>query len=198
MKLSATIQTLTLLTTSMAKDTPSGPQTLLGPVYPPPSHLTTNFGFLSTITQLSSLLKTALSSGQTPFGNFTPNASSVSISTISTAQALPIFEFNFTGLDLNTTAKAAERVSTDSIFRIGSISKLFTVYAFLLYGGLELWERSVTDFVPELREISRNDDCFSDLDMARWEEVTLGSLASHMSGIGRDCEKNPFDKRRGK
>jgi CubicO group peptidase (beta-lactamase class C family) len=102
----------------------------------------------------------------------------------STAQESVIFEFNFTGSDLNTT----EKVSTDSVFRIGSISKLFTVYAFLLHGGLELLERSVTEFVPELRDISRDDGCFSDLDIVRWEEVTLGSLASHMSGIGRDCE----------
>jgi hypothetical protein len=170
----------------------SSPFTLLGPIYPAPQHLTTNFGFLSTCTQLSSTLTNILSSGQTPFGNFTPNVSSVSISMATTAQQSAIFDFDFTGSDLNTTAGGTEKVSTDSVFRIGSISKLFTVYAFLLHGGLELWERSVTEFVPELRDISQNDGCFSDLNMVRWEEVTLGSLASHMSGIGRDCE-NPLD-----
>ena len=110
----------------------------------------------------------------------------------SIAQESAIFDFDFTGLDLNTTAGGTKKVSTDSVFRIGSISKLFTVYAFLLHGGLQLWERSGTEFIPELRDISRNDGCFSDLDVVRWEEVTLGSLASHMSGIGRDCE-HPLD-----
>ena len=110
---------------------------------------------------------------------------------ISTSQKSPILEFNFTSPNLNTATGGTDRVSTESVFRIGSISKLFTVYAFLLHGGLTLWERSVTEFVPELNEISRNEGCVSDLESVRWEEVTLGSLASHMSGIGRDCE-NPL------
>ena len=74
------------------------------------------------------------------------------------------------------------------MFRIGSISKLFTVYTFLLHGGLELWQQPVTDYVPELRQAALESINSSNLDSVRWEEVTLGSLASHMSGIGRDCE----------
>jgi CubicO group peptidase (beta-lactamase class C family) len=108
----------------------------------------------------------------------------------STAQESTVFDFDFKGSSLDTGAGGTDRVSVNSIFRIGSISKLFTVYAFLLNGGLELWERPVTEYVPELRQLSHNSDNCSDLDSVRWEEVTLGSLASQMSGIGRDCE-NP-------
>lgn len=196
MRLSTNLQTLTLVTSSMAMGALASSPTLLGHIYPPPQHLNTNFGFLSTGTQLSSLLQSTLSQGQSPFGNFTPNISSVSISMTSTAQEFSIFEFNYTASHLNATAGGTERVSADSVFRIGSISKLFTVYAFLLHGGLGLWERSVTEFVPELREASQNDVCISDLDYVRWEEVSLGSLASQMAGIGRDCE-NHFEPRIG-
>ena len=126
--------------------------------------------------------------GKSTLGSFTPNVSSVSISMTSTAQELPIFEFNLTGSHLNASAGGVEKVSVDTVFRIGSISKLFTVYAFLLHNGLELWQRPITDYVPELARLSQHSCAAWDLDSVRWEEVTLGSLASHMSGIGRDCE----------
>ncbi len=71
---------------------------------------------------------------------------------ISTAAETPIFDFQFTGLVLNTDE--GTKASGDSIFRIGSISKLLTVYAHLLNGGLSLWENPVTDYVPELRQYS--------------------------------------------
>jgi CubicO group peptidase (beta-lactamase class C family) len=164
------------------------PPLLLGPVFQPPRHLSTNFGFLATCSQLSSALRNSLEQGQSPFGNFTPNASSVSISMINTAEALPIFSFDFTGSSLNTSAGGTEEVSVDTVFRIGSISKLFTVYAFLLHNGLELWQRPITEYVPELRRLSGRSGQRENLGTVRWEEVTLGSLASHMSGIGRDCE----------
>jgi hypothetical protein len=117
-----------------------------------------------------------------------PNASSVSISITSTAQAPAIFSFNFTGSSLNTSAGGTEQVSADTVFRIGSISKLFTVYAFLLHNGLELWQQPITEYVPELRDLSQCSSNSANLDSVRWEEVALGSLTSHMSGIGRDCE----------
>ena len=177
-----------LVAKSVVTHASSDPSLLLGPVFPAPRHLSTNFGFLAAGSQLSSALRNSLIQGKTPFGNFTPNVSSVSISMTSTAQELPIFAFNLTGSHLNASAGGVEKVSVDTVFRIGSISKLFTVYAFLLHNGLELWQRPITDYVPELARLSQHSCAAWDLDSVRWEEVTLGSLASHMSGIGRDCE----------
>jgi len=54
-------------------------------------------------------------------------------------------------------------------------------------------ERSVTEFVPELNEISRNQGCVPIWRVLGGRKLLFGSLASHMSGIGRDCE-NPFVK----
>jgi len=188
MKTSIVVPSFVLLANAIAIDTLSHPSLLLGPVFLPPRHLSTNFGFLATYSQLSSALKSALEQGQSPYGNFTPNASSVSISMTSTGQASPIFSLNFTGSNLNTSAGGTEHVSVDTVFRIGSISKLFTVYTFLLNNGLELWQRPITEYVPELRQFSQHEQNSVNLDSVKWEEVTLGSLASHMSGIGRDCE----------
>ena len=188
MRASISVYNFVLLVNVIATDTSINPSLLLGPVFPAPRYLSTNFGFLTTESQLSSTLNDCLTQGKSSFGSFTPNMSSVSISMFSTAQERPIFGFNFTGKGLNLSAGGVESVSVDTVFRIGSISKLFTVYAFLLHNGLELWQRPVTEYVPELRRLSQNSDTTSELDSVRWEEVTLGSLASHMSGIGRDCE----------
>lgn len=188
MKVPNLVYAFVLFANAIAIGASPDPSLLLGPLSPPPRYLGTNFGFLATHSQLSSTLRRTLEQGYGPFGNFTPNASSVSISMTSTAETPAIYSFNFTGSGLITSAGGTESVSVDTMFRIGSISKLFTVYTFLLHNGLELWERPITKYVPELCNISRNSDSFANLDRVRWEDVTLGSLASHMSGIGRDCE----------
>ena len=188
MEASNFIYVLFLLAYAVAVNTSPDPSLLLGPLFPAPRYLNTNFGFLATGSQLSLALRNSLTQGESPFGSFTSNVSSVSISMTSTAEGSPIFAFNFTGSNLDVSAGGVESVSVDTIFRIGSISKLFSVYAFLLHNGLELWQRPITDYVRELARLSQDSCTASDLDSVRWEEVTLGSLASHMSGIGRDCE----------
>ncbi|EEU33368.1 uncharacterized protein NECHADRAFT_74388 [Fusarium vanettenii 77-13-4] len=72
----------------------------------------------------------------------------------------------------------------DSVYRIGSISKLFTAYMLLVNYGWEYWDKLVIDFIPELRGHSKSmNDVIDSVD---WDEVTIGSLASYLSGIGRD------------
>ena len=191
MRTSRSFQTLCLLTTVMAQSAREHPQLLLGPVFLAPNMLQPSESFSSTTSQLSSQLKTILASGSSPFGNFTPDASSVSISIVGASRESPLFNFHSTSSFLNLTAGSTTNVTGNSVFRIGSISKLFTVYAFLLNGGLAHWDRPITDFVPELRKDVKSHGNGSNVDHVKWEEVTLGSLASFMSGIGRDC-KMPF------
>jgi hypothetical protein len=193
MRPSGSLQTLCLFAAVTAQSSAlEHPQILLGPVFPPPQMLKTSQTFSSMVSHLSAQLKDNLATGSTPFGNFTPNASSASISILSTSQETPLFSFHFTSSALNSSAGGTTNVTGDSIFRIGSISKLFTVYTFLLNGGIAHWNRPVTDYVPELREDARTHGN-AEVDHVAWEEVTLGSLASSMSGVGRDCE-TPFVK----
>lgn len=91
-----------------------------------------------------------------------------------------------------------KQVDRDSVFRIASISKVVTVWAFLIAAGDGYFNDPVTKHVPELAELvskrsSRtNDDddsiVYDDIDEVRWEGVTLGQLASHSAGIARDRE----------
>lgn len=165
------------------------PQALLMPAFPPPARLNINANFQSAIVELSSSLQMALSQGTSAFGNFTPNATSVSVSLKSTGQEDSVFDFQFTGAGLNATAGSTSEVSSDSVFRIGSISKLITVYALLLNNGLDHWEQPITKYVPELRNYAQNTGNGSQIDHVNWEDVTIGDLASHMSGIGVNCKQ---------
>lgn len=74
----------------------------------------------------------------------------------------------------------------NSVYRIGTLSQMFTVYAFMIAAGKEHWSESVTKWVPELANASQTlNDQSKYVD---WNTVTLGDLAGHLSGIARDCK----------
>lgn len=162
---------------------------LLGSVYPSPRNLPMNREFTTTKTRISTQLQNILKSGQSQFGQFAGDSTSVSVSMISTWQDDSLFDFSYTSTTLNESAGGTTQVSGDSVFRIGSISKVFTVYALLLNNGFDGWERPITDYVPELlTEESKSYMHCSQVDCVQWETITLGALASSLSGIGRDCK----------
>jgi CubicO group peptidase (beta-lactamase class C family) len=80
-------------------------------------------------------------------------------------------------------------VDADSVYRIGTLTQLFTVYTFLIEVGDVHWEEPVTKWVPELVRAAKTLDAKSQpLKYVDWDDVTLGQLASHLSEIERDCE----------
>ncbi|KAI0465682.1 beta-lactamase/transpeptidase-like protein [Xylaria cf. heliscus] len=83
------------------------------------------------------------------------------------------------------------QVDTHSIFRIGSVSKVFSVWSFLIEVGDTRFNDPITKYVPELANLTCNSgsdgqELYSDIDHVRWDEITLGQLASHAAGIPRD------------
>jgi CubicO group peptidase (beta-lactamase class C family) len=82
-----------------------------------------------------------------------------------------------------TAQNSSVTVDPDTLFRIHSISKVLTVYTMLSKLSYQYWHEPVTKYIPELANSQRH-DVVSDVD---WSEVTLGSLASQISGISRDC-----------
>ncbi|KAI9745032.1 MAG: hypothetical protein M1818_001310 [Claussenomyces sp. TS43310] len=70
-------------------------------------------------------------------------------------------------------------VKGDTAFRIASMSKTFTVYALLLESRISL-EDPITKYLPELME-GRRDEW-----LVQWDQITIRSLASQLSGISRE------------
>ena len=97
-------------------------------------------------------------------------------------------------LDVHHTPSLSNPVGTakadsDTVYRIGSISKLFTVLALLLQHENVRWESPVTDYVPELLELATDGkERSSDITAIRWTEVTIEALASQLAGVPRECK----------
>ncbi|KAL2268950.1 hypothetical protein VTJ83DRAFT_3796 [Remersonia thermophila] len=85
---------------------------------------------------------------------------------------------------LNTTG--VREIDGNTVFRIGSVTKIYTVLAFLATVGDGVWNDPVTKYVPELAEIAAKNMGRSPIYATDWESITVGSLASQTSGLIRD------------
>ncbi|KAF4960451.1 hypothetical protein FGADI_942 [Fusarium gaditjirri] len=81
-------------------------------------------------------------------------------------------------------------LTEDTIFRIGSVTKVFTVYAIIAKAGIEALSYPVSIFLPELLGNSSSNP----LERIDWSEITVGALATHQagtSGPGQYFKLNP-------
>jgi CubicO group peptidase (beta-lactamase class C family) len=78
-------------------------------------------------------------------------------------------------------------VDADTVYRIGSLTKIFTVFTFLLEAGDVHFNSPVTNYVPELAALAKNTSGNAITRIA-WEDITIGELASHMAGIASDSK----------
>ncbi|KAI3577493.1 beta-lactamase/transpeptidase-like protein [Fusarium oxysporum f. sp. albedinis] len=81
--------------------------------------------------------------------------------------------------------RGVNRVDSDTVFRLASLSKVFPVLALLKLHKVD-FDDAVTKYVPELRALNkqaRKQDAVWAVD---WDQVTVGALASHIGGIPAD------------
>jgi CubicO group peptidase (beta-lactamase class C family) len=119
---------------------------------------------------------------------------SFSVQIFSTNPGPPIlFERFHTAQTLPSNTTGVKKVDADTVYRIGSVTKLFTVLAFLAEAGDKYFNHPITDFVPELAEISakRANTPLDNLRTVDWDDINIQSLLAQMSGIERDCEYYP-------
>jgi CubicO group peptidase (beta-lactamase class C family) len=115
------------------------------------------------------------------------NASAVAVGVKSIHEPDLLFEYYYT--PPNKDKRGAQKVDSDTVFRLGSLTKVFPVLALLKLKdmGVSL-DDPITKYVPELRELKRQGGIDSPVWTVGWDDVTLGALASHMAGIPSDCE----------
>lgn len=160
----------------------SGPPTppLLGRAFPAPTSLSSDPGFQTALETFDAALSATLSKT-----NAEQNTS-FSISVFSASDPNLLYERYHTSDLVAGGTSGTSQVDGDSIYRICSISKLLTVYTFLAQDGDRHLNDPITDYVPELLEAKARPDAVT----SNWEEVTLGELASHLSGMARDYGLN--------
>ncbi|TLD05218.1 uncharacterized protein PgNI_09994 [Pyricularia grisea] len=152
---------------------------LAGPAFPRPSFLRGSDALASAIGNFDRYVdsSTPIQSNQTAWA----------VAVFSTNDAEPLYERYYTPeFDVGVS-----QVDRDSVFRIASVSKVFSVWSFLLEVGDAHFNDPITRYVPELATIANestttNEVVYDDIDHVRWEEVTLGQLAGQLAGIPRD------------
>nr|OQO28615.1 hypothetical protein B0A51_03331 [Rachicladosporium sp. CCFEE 5018] len=131
---------------AIAVAVPYVPCGILGPDYPAPLGLSSDLVFKDVVQNISDALKNATVADDALLTTLKANQTSWSIG---------IFDLDSTLLSVQHTADTAtlanesvKAVTEDSIYRIGSLSKLITAYTYLVEVGHAYWDRPVTDFEP--------------------------------------------------
>ncbi|KAJ9149231.1 Beta-lactamase [Pleurostoma richardsiae] len=160
------------------------PCPLLRAYYPAPSINKTSDVIQAASQQFAALFDGLIQTGGSDdFGSITPNTTSFSVVLFSGAVDAvddPIF------FEYHHTAPVSEdsngNVTLDTVFPLGTLTQLFTVYSWLIEMGDTEWESPITKFLPELTAANASVDTLA----VNWDEVTVGALAGQMSGIARD------------
>ncbi|MCJ1241109.1 hypothetical protein MMC14_009113 [Varicellaria rhodocarpa] len=144
------------------------------------------------LKNLTGTLDENVTNGNGFHGPTTPSTTSFSIALFSTSPGnsseLPFFyQYHHTASTLQNSTNGVQKFNANSVYRIGTLTQVFTVWAFLIEAGDSYWYNSVTRYVPELAQAARALNAQQNpIEYEDWDDVTVGDLASHMAGMGRD------------
>lgn len=163
----------------------------LGPRFPAPTHLAGNDSLVATgWKNLTAVFDTYFEGNRdaTPklldgLENLTFSIGMFSIHD-SAAQSL---QYHFTSNEVKN-GPGIDKVDGNSIYRVASISKLFTVFAGLLELDDNQWDRPITDFITGFSESTVDEDGNDIIGNIQWKEITLRALASQIAGVPRDSQ----------
>ena len=163
------------------------PCPLLGPDFPAPTSLSTSPTIQSALGNLTLTLNQIARTGNSSTGPAAPQPPSwsVAIFSINDSSSDPFYQWHYTAPAVANSSAGVHAVDENSIYRVGSISKAFTVYTFLLELGDGYWNDAVSKYVPELAAATGNV-----VTQVQWDQVTLGDLAGQLAGIDRDCSSS--------
>lgn len=171
------------------------PCPLLGPAFPDFTLDTDSRLLSSALNDLTEAFDTLIKDAGGSHGDVHPNTTSFSLALFSTnkgdaADKPFFFDYHYTAPSM----KSASDVDENSIYRIGGLTKVFTVWSILIEAGDRIWNDPVTEYVPELAHAAKWLDAKKDpVSYVSWEDVTIGQLASHMAGIARECKFSLVD-----
>jgi hypothetical protein len=151
---------------------------LKGPQFPAPTGLGSEVLFRKATGAIERSIRANLTNA--PY-----NETTFSIGMFSTTDDVLLYEFHHTDPTVATSGVGANEVDANSIYRIASITKLLTVYQWLIADGDRKFNSPISDFIPQLLQDVKPQD---DYPAPNWDEITVNDLAMFLAGIGRDCE----------
>lgn len=134
------------------------------------------------------------SGGGEEHGPIESNTTSFSIGLFSPTDGLNLskpffYEYHYTAPSLAKQSNNQTNVGAQSIYRIGSLTQVFTAWLTLVEAGEVTWTAPVTKYIPELAQAVASGRDQTSVTQVAWEDITLGDLAAHLAGLPRDCEK---------
>lgn len=161
----------------------------LGPTYPAPLDLAGKTSLVSAAWEnLTSTLDAYLNQQQNTtatsplatVGNLTFSTGLFSLHDAAAQQ----LQYHHTGPEIANAPNGTNKVDADTIYRIASISKLFTVYAGMILLTEEAWNRPLTDIIPALADFAGRGEQ-SSIYSTPWDKITPWALAAQSAGVLR-------------
>ncbi|KAF4538855.1 Beta-lactamase [Lasiodiplodia theobromae] len=152
-----------------------------GQLFPPPTDAGNAPAILAAQSALRAQLDDLTQSGE---GVVALNSTFFSVAIFSAADTDDglIFNYHFAPPGMEN-ATGGRELDNESVYRVGSVTKMLTVYALLAARGDRDFGRPITEFLPDLEDGADDED---ELARIRWEDITVEALASQISGIPRD------------
>jgi CubicO group peptidase (beta-lactamase class C family) len=93
-------------------------------------------------------------------------------------------QYHYTSPEIANAVNGTDRVDGDSIYRMASVTKLFTVFAGMLELTDKEWNRPLTEVFPELAEYALEHPGEQDpVYTIQWDKVTPWAFANHLAGF---------------
>ncbi|TRX88884.1 hypothetical protein FHL15_010227 [Xylaria flabelliformis] len=146
---------------------------LKGSQFPAPSGLGSENLFRNATGKIEQSIRASLTAA--PY-----NETTFSIGMFSTMDDELLYEFHHTDPTVATSEIGTNEVDADSIYRIASITKILTVYQWLIADGDRKFNSPISDFIPQLLQYENGQD---DYPAPRWDEITVNDLAMFLAGI---------------
>ncbi|KAK0652653.1 beta-lactamase/transpeptidase-like protein [Cercophora newfieldiana] len=151
---------------------------LYGPIWPRPKNLLYDPGILYAASILDDIFPKYIDNDNSTGSEYF----SYSVEVFTGSEDKPIWSHYWTAPSLaksNTTG--VTKITGDTVYRIGSITKIFTMLTFLAAVGDGMWNDPITKYLPDIAELA-NEPKKSNIFGTDWESITVGSLANSILG----------------
>lgn len=171
-----------------------GPCPLKGQAFLAPTAPSASTPVQSAKAAILATITAALGNGTTPFGQINGTTTSFSVNLFSTHEDTPILTYHHDAPLLANPSIGVSNVDSNTIYRIGSISKLLSVYIYLVSVGDVSYNDPITKYIPEFAEYARQNPVKqATLDTWDFNSMTVGSLAGQLSGLPRETVGGFFE-----
>ncbi|PMD47083.1 beta-lactamase/transpeptidase-like protein [Hyaloscypha variabilis F] len=162
-----------------------------GPSYPAPVDLSSNQSLVAASwTNITSTLEIYTNDGNlSTFGTASQIKNltfSLGMFSLNDPKATEL-QFHYTSPEIANSSNGTRKVDEDSIYRIASLTKAFTILTGLINLNDTDWDRPLTDIFPALAGFAEKEPGEGNpVYVIPWDKVTPSALAAQISGVTRD------------